>query len=103
MTKKKKPKALAKIRKEAIATTIKGVTGKVLMIRSLKKPGMNEKGNDLTTEVDTRIIMFYLTLKIGFLPLKGTRRTLGGLILLRLLITSETRISSASTIMRRGT
>ena len=49
---------------------------------------MSEKGNDLYAEVDTRIIIPYLTLRIGFLPLKGTRTTSGGLIPLKLLITS---------------
>ena len=55
----------------------KGVNSRVPMIRSLKEPGMNERGNHLSTKVDMRIIISYLTLRIGFLPLKGTMNTSG--------------------------
>ena len=73
------------------------------MIRLLKKQEMSEEGSALHARADMRIKMSYLTLSIGFLPLKGTKMTSGGLISLRLPITSETRISSAPTIMRWGT
>ena len=55
MTRKNEQKAPAKTRKEAVAITIKGIRGKVPMIKSLKKLGMNEKGNNLNAKVDTRI------------------------------------------------
>jgi len=103
MTRKKEQKEQAKIRKEAVATTIKEIKGKVPTIRSLKRQGMSEKENDLHAKVNMRIIMSYLTLRIGFLPLKGIRKTSRSLILLRLPITSETRISYVPTTMRQDT
>jgi len=62
-----------------MTTIIKEIKDKVPMIRSLKRQGMNKKGSNLHARVDMRIIMSYLTLMIGFSPLKGVRKTLGGL------------------------
>ena len=77
--KKKEQKAPARTRRKAIATVIKETKGGVPMIRSLKRQGMSEEGSDLHARVDMRIIMSYLTLRKGFSPQKGTRKTLGDL------------------------
>ena len=63
-----------------MATIIKKTKGGVPMIRSLKRQGMSEERSDLHARIDMRIIMSYLTLSIGFFPVKGIRKTLGGLV-----------------------
>ena len=64
MIKKREQKALARTRREAMTTVIKETKGGVLMMRSLKRQGMSEKGSDLRARVDMRIIMSHLTLRI---------------------------------------
>ena len=54
-----------------MATIIKKTKGGVPMIKSLKRQGTSKEWSDLHTRVNMKII--------GFSPLKGTRKTLGGL------------------------
>ena len=62
-------KAPTRTRREVMAIIIRETKGRVLVVKSLRKPGMSKEESNLRAKVDMRVAVSYLTLKIGFSPL----------------------------------
>lgn len=76
---KKRERAPAKTRRKVTVTPEKNIKGGVPTIRLLKGQGMSKGWSDLHTKVGMKVTMSCLTLKIGYLPQNGVRKTLKGL------------------------